>query len=71
MESLYKFAPLKKKYSKANHSKVVTKEHNKAVMFRSKLRNHLLKIKRQECKMKYNKQGNICVSITRKAKRSY
>ena len=71
MEILDKFAPLKKKYIRANHSKFVTKELSKAIMLRSKLRNQFLKTKTQESKLKYNKQRNLCVSITRKAKRSY
>ena len=71
MEILDKFAPLKKKYIRANHSKFVTKEHSKAIVLRSKLRNQFLKTKTQESKLKYNKQRNLCVSITRKAKRSY
>ena len=65
------FEPLKNKYIRANHSKFVTKELSKAIMLRSKLRNQFLKTKTQESKMKYNKQRNLCVSITRKAKRSY
>ena len=40
-------------------------------MLRSKLRKQFLKTKNRESKMKYNKQRNLCVSITRKAKRSY
>ena len=71
MEILDKFAPLKKNYIRANHSKFVTKELSKAIMLRSKLRNQFLKTKTQESKLKYNKQRNLCVSITRKAKRSY
>ena len=71
MEVLDEFAPLKKKYIRANHSKLVTKELSKAIMLRSKLRNQFLKTKTQESKLKYNKQRNLCVSITRKAKRSY
>ena len=71
IEVLDKFAPLKKKYIRANHSKFVTKELSKAIMLRSKLRSQFLKIKTQESKLKYNKQRNLCVSITRKAKRSY
>ena len=71
IEILDKLAPLKKKYIRANHSKFVTKEIRKAIMLRSKLRNQLLKTKSQESKMKYNKQRNLGVSITRKAKRSY
>ena len=39
MEILDKFAPLKKKYIRANHSQFVTKELSKAVMLRSKLKN--------------------------------
>ena len=39
MKHLDKFAPFKKKYIKANHSKFVTKELSKAIMLRSKLRN--------------------------------
>ena len=70
MEILDKFTPLKKKYIRANHSKFVTKELSKAIMLRSKLRNQFLKTKTQESKMKNNKQRNLRVSITRKAKRS-
>ena len=40
-------------------------------MLRSKLRNQFLKTKTQEPKMKYNKQINLRISLTRKAKRSY
>ena len=40
-------------------------------MLRSKLRNQFLKTKTQDSKMKYNKQGYLGVSVTRKAKRSY
>ena len=47
MEILDKFAPLKKKYIRANHSKFVTKELSKAIMLRSKLRNQFLKTKTQ------------------------
>ena len=61
MEILDKFALLKKKCIRANHSKFVTKE----------LGNQFPKIKTRVSKMKYNKQRNLCVIITRKAKRSY
>ena len=40
---LNKFAPLKKKYLRANHSRFVNKELNKAIMQRSRLRNKYLK----------------------------
>ena len=71
MKILDKLTPLKKKYIRAHHGKFVTEELSKAIMLRSKLRNQFLKTKTQEPKMKYNKQRNLCVSITRKVKRSY
>ena len=55
IEILDEFAPLKKKYIRANHSKFATKELSKAVMSRSKLTNQFLKTKTQNSKMKYNK----------------
>ena len=55
MEILDKFAPLKKKYIRANHSQFITKELSKAIMLRSKLTNQFLKTKTQNSKMKYNK----------------
>ena len=71
MKILDKLAPLEKKYIRVHHGKFVTEELSKAIMLRSKLRNQFLKTKTQEPKMKYNKQRNLCVSITRKVKRSY
>ena len=41
------------------------------MMLRTKLRNKFLKQKTTETRSAYNKQRNICVSILRKAKRSY
>ena len=70
MEILDKVPPLKKKYIRASHSKSVTKELSKAIIFKLKLRNQFLKTKTQESKLNYNKQISLCVSITRKAKRS-
>ena len=46
IEVLDKFAPLKKKYTRANHSKFVTIELSKTIMLKSKLRNQFLKTKR-------------------------
>ena len=71
MEILDKFALLKKKYIRANHSKFVTKEHSKAIMLKSKLRNQFLKTKTQESKISITKQRSLCVSITAKTKRSH
>ena len=71
MDLLNKFAPLKCKYLRANHSKFMTKELSKAIMLRTRFRHQFLKMKTPEAKAKHNKQRNICVSLTRKAKRNY
>ena len=71
LNALNSFAPVKEKYLRANHSKFVNKELSKAIMLKTKLRNKFLKQKTTETRSGYNKQRNICVSILRKAKRSY
>ena len=68
---LNSFAPVRKKYLRANHSKFVNKELNKTMVQRTKLRNKFLRQKTTETRLAYNKQRNICVSILRRAKRSY
>ena len=71
MDLLNKFAPLKCKYLNANHSKFMTKELSKAITLRTRFRHQFLKMETPDAKAKYNKQRNICVSLTRKAKRNY
>ena len=71
MELSKKLASLKIKFLRANHSKFVTKDVNKAIMLRTKLRNQVLKKRTLEARIKYNKQRNICVSLVKKAKRNY
>ena len=61
-------APLKKKHLRGNLSSFVTREFRKAVMKRAGLRNVYLK---KATKVAYNYQGNICVSLLRKSKRTY
>ena len=65
---LNKFAPLKKKYLRANHSRFVNKELNKAIMQRSRLRNTYLKDKTRAARPFTKKQRNVCVRILRKSK---
>ena len=67
---LNSFARVRKKYFRANHSKFVNKDFNKAMMQRIKLRNKFLK-QTTESKLAYVEQRNICVSILLKAKISY
>ena len=71
MDLLNKFAPLKCKHLRANHSKFMTKELSKAIMLRTRFRHQFLKMKTPEAKEKYNKQRNNCVSLTGKAKKIY
>ena len=71
MDLLSKFAPVKCKYLRANHSKFMTKELGKAVMLRTRFRHQVLKMKSPEAKAKYNKQRNFCGSLTRNAERNY
>ena len=52
---LQKFAPLKKKYLRANHSRFVNKELNKATMQRSRLCNAYLKDKNRAARIAYKK----------------
>ena len=64
-------APSKKKHLRANHANFVTKEFQKAVMKRARLRNVYLRKRTEANKAAYNYQRNICVNLLRKSKRSY
>ena len=59
---------MKTKFLRANHSKFVTKVVDKAIMLRTKLKNQFLKKSTLEARTKYNRQGNICVSLVKKTK---
>ena len=48
------YAPLKKKYLRANHASFVTKELRKAIMERTRLRNIYLKQRTERTKVAYN-----------------
>ena len=54
LNTLNSFAPAKKKYLCANHSKFVNKELSIAMMLRTKLRNKFLKQKATETRSAYN-----------------
>ena len=68
---LNKFAPLKKKYLRANHHRFANKKLNKAIMQKSRLRNAYLKDRTRAARIAYKKQKNICVRILRKSKKYY
>ena len=71
MDLLNTFALLNCKYLRANHSKLISKELSKSIILRTRFRDRFLKMKTSEAKSKYNKQRNIYVSLTGKAKRNY
>ena len=68
---LDKHASIKKKYLPANHANFVTKQLRKAIMKRSKLRNHILKDRNDASQSAYRKQRNLCVTLLRKAKKHH
>ena len=55
MELLNKVAPQKTKFLRANHSKFVTKDVSKAIIFITKLRNQFLRKRTLEARTKYSK----------------
>ena len=68
---LNKFAPSQKKYLRANHSRFINKELNKAIIQRSRLHNEYPKDKTRAARIAYKKQRNACVSILRKSEKCY
>ena len=66
-----KYAPMKKKYLRANHATFMIKEVRKAIMMRSKLRNKFLQDKNEKSRNDYRKQRNLCVALVRRAKQQY
>ena len=64
-------APRKKKYTRANHATFLTKEINKEMMTRSRLRNKFLRCRSDEHKKAYNEQRNRCVKLVRSAKKAH
>ena len=70
-KSLDYHTPPKKKYIRANQAPFMTKELNKEIMTRSRLRNKFLRFRCEENKKAYNEQrnqGNRCVKLVRNAK---
>ena len=66
-----KHAAIKKKYLRANQGEFMSKEHNKAIMTRSRLRNKYVKEKSADSKIAYDKQRNYCVNLLRRTKKKY
>ena len=71
IKSLGYHAPLKSKYFRANQTSFMTKELNKEVMTRSRLRNKFRPFRFEENKKAYNEQRNRYVTLLRNAKKSH
>ena len=71
MDILNRHAPVKQKYVRANHNHFMTKDLRKQHMFRSRLRNKYYKEKTAASALAYKEQRNKCVSLLKKAKKSY
>ena len=71
LKILDKHAPLKQKYLRANQGPFMTKELQKAIMLRTKLRNRLNRLKTDQAYKEYKRQRNVCTYLLRKAKRDY
>lgn len=68
---LNQHAPMKEKFVRANNAPFMNKQLSKAVMTRSRLRNRFLKKNIKENEIKYKKQRNYCVNLSKKIKRQY
>ena len=66
-----KHAPKKKKYLRANQGEFMSKELNKALMTRARLRNKYLKEKSADSKFAYDKHRNYYVNLLRRTKKKY
>ena len=66
-----KYAPIKRKYVRANEAPFMNKELHKAIMKRSRLKNKYLKNKTELNRINYKTQRNLCKKNLIKTKRSY
>ena len=65
------YAPIKRRFTRANNSPFMNKTLSKAVMTRSRLRNRYIKNPTAENKANYTKYRNYCTGLFRKEKRTY
>ena len=68
---LYKHAPIKKKYVRANDKPFMTRALRKATMLRSRIRNKYNEDQTVENWNNFRKQRSSCVKLFRKEKRNY
>ena len=68
---LNKYAPIKKKVLRANHSLFMMKTLRIAIMLRSHLKNKFIKFRNNEDWSNYKKQRNFCTNLLKKSKHNY
>ena len=68
---LSKYAPIRKKILRANHSPFMTKTLCKAKMFRSQLKNKFIEYQNNEDWSNYKKQRNFCANLLKKSKQYF
>ena len=72
MEKLNEYAPMKKKYVRANNAPFMNKTLCKAIMNRSRLRNRYLKNPNcHQTELNYKRQKNYVVNLMRREKKKY
>ena len=71
IEILNKHAPIKQKYLRANQGRFMTKDLQKAIMKRSRLKNKFLRDKTYISREEYKKHRNLWVSLLKKAKKDH
>ena len=64
-----KYAPIKKKYVRANEAPFMTKELPKAIMKRSRLRNKFLKERAETNQKNFKVQRSFCKKLLRTTKK--
>ena len=64
-------APLKQKMVRGNNAPFMTKQLNKAIMDRSRIKNRYLKWLSRENFVELKKAKRLCKNLTKKAKKQY
>ena len=62
---------MKQKYLRANQGRFMTKNLQKAIMKRSRLRNKFLSNRTEMSRKEYKKQRNFCVNLLKRAKKGH
>ena len=70
IETSNKHAPIKKKYVRANHANVVTKDLRKAIMLTSRLRNIFLKENSFSLKRRTTNKATFALAWLKKLRKS-